>query len=177
MGSFLSTKLEEGHLKAFELVAMMFLWIIPLLIFSSCATQNQGKTPSWVDICGGVFLFSEDTQQWKEAYGQCELYGSHIVQIDNLVKNFCLLDHAHKMGYDYDYWHSANDIESEGVWRQWNGTLLSWTPWWAQIVYSEPNGGEAENCGGVSLRVGEWAGKWWSNPCSEGYRYICEKTL
>ena len=23
---------------------------------------------------------------------------------------------------------------------------------WAQIVYSEPNGGEAENCGGVSLR-------------------------
>merc|ERR1712107_919613 len=56
-------------------------------------------TPSWVNICGGTYLFSEDVKSWDDAYGQCELYDAHLWQIDNLAENFCLLDYAHTMGY------------------------------------------------------------------------------
>ena len=106
------------------------------------------------------------------------------------------------------HWHSANDIASEGlhhksdksttyniyeyelkyyinlnllsgVWRQWDGTLLSWTPWWSQITRHELGGAEASNCAGISLGGGEWAGKWWTAVCSTPniWRYICERDI
>ena len=99
-------------------------------------------------------------------------------------------------------WHSANDIESEGcvfiiyicllhlfhftflsgVWRQWDGTLLSFTPFWYQHVRAEPGGGSAENCGGVGWGVKSdptmsAAGQWWANACSREHHYVCEKGI
>ena len=86
------------------------------------------------------------------------------------------------------YWHSANDKMSEGcvshrmlsntfllgVWRQYDGTLLSWTPWWSTLT-DEPDGGRAQNCGGVTLSQEEHAGKWFSHWCTELMYYICER--
>ena len=85
------------------------------------------------------------------------------------------------------YWNSANDIVSEGflqqrylphqlflsgVWRQYDGELILWSPWWAE---KNPYGGTGRNCGRVALSVGEYAGQWASEPCSSAHYYICER--
>ena len=84
------------------------------------------------------------------------------------------------------YWHSSNDIESEGfsnqkyfsyktvlsgVWRQYDGGFISWTPWW---FTDQPSGDKAENCAHVRLQDAH-AGKWGDAPCSDTYYYICER--
>jgi len=158
----------------------LFCPFCPFFVASSVsATENQQQTPSWVNICGGTYLFSEDIKTWEDAKGNCELFGAHIVQIDNIAENFCLLDHAHTMGYSTSYWQSANDNVVEGVWRQWDGTLLSWSPWWGAYSLhpetTEPSGGEAENCAEVFFGPGIYAGKWDNAPCSAQVHYICER--
>jgi len=140
------------------------------------SSLNQENTPSWVNICDGTYLFSEEAKSWHDAAGKCELYGSHTVQIDTLAENFCLLDYAQTMGYSTEYWHSANDIASEGVWRQYDGTLLSWSPWWSSET-DEPDGGKSQNCGKVTLSGSAHAGLWYSHFCDQIEYYICERDL
>merc|ERR1719479_541744 len=132
------------------------LWFLSLLVSVSASTipLSQERTPSWVNICQGTYLFSEDTKSWDDAYGECGLYGAHIAQIDSLAENFCLLDYAHTVGLAADwYWHSANDIKSEGVWLQYDETPISWTPWWAKNA----DGGNTQNCAHVYLGEDEFA--------------------
>ena len=64
-----------------------------------------------------------------------------------------------------------------GVWRQADGTLLSWSPWWAapKDEQGEPNHGTAENCAYVHLDEGTFAGQWWNAPCSAAVHYVCER--
>merc|ERR1712156_164965 len=169
MGDMLDNPKEMPHLGVFL-----------VLISASIATQSQEHTPSWVNICGGTYPFSEHMESWDDANGECELYGSHLLQIDNLAENFCLLDYAHTVGISDNFWHSANDIGSEGVWRQYDGKLIDWSPWW-RVMPNDPNGGdpnlgEHENCGAFTLSKSRDAGKWFDYPCTEAdhYRYICE---
>merc|ERR1712218_352303 len=111
--------------------SMQLLWILSHLTSVSSIPLSQEQTPSWVNICNGTYLFSKDTKTWNDAYGECMLYGAHIAQIDSLAENFCLLDYAHTAGLPVNwYYHSANDIMSEGVWRQYDEELLLWSPWW-----------------------------------------------
>merc|ERR1712037_476997 len=115
-----------------------------------------------------------DTKTWYDAKINCELYGSHLLQIDSLTENYCILDYAHKQGKTNTWWHSGNDIDSEGVFRQADGELIVWTPpFWG---YNEPNGGTGENCLVVCLDSNEYAGKWWDAPCTLNYHYICERS-
>jgi len=147
---------------------------------ASRSSQSEDQTPSWVNICGGTYLFSENAEAWAGANGECELYDSHLLQIDNLAENFCLLDYAHTVGMEGTFWHSANDIQSEGVWRQYDGTLIDWTPWWQGLVYIngvDPNGGERENCAAFILDTGSSSGQWFDAVCTASYRYICERGL
>merc|ERR1711962_41204 len=147
----------------------------PLIVALASSTPlTRELTPSWVEACNGTYLFSEDKKTWNDAYGECELYGSHLVQIDNLAENFCLLEYAHSMGYSFGYWNSANDITSEGVWKQYDEKLMSWTPWW-QSATDEPNGVREENCGAVNMTGGPYAGQWYSYFCSVAQHYICER--
>ena len=55
-----------------------------------------------MDICGGAYLFSEDTKTWYnfsiriryyphvDAVGECELCFSHLLQVRKMVKRFTL---------------------------------------------------------------------------------------
>merc|ERR1719470_202820 len=131
---------------------------------SAIQAEQEEKGPQWVDICGGSYLFSEDKKSWSDAVDQCELYFSHLVQIDSMVENFCLLDYAHTKADTNFYWHSGNDIESEGVYRQGDGQLLDWQPLW--YAGDDPNQGTAANCLGVWLATDANSGKWWDNTCS-----------
>merc|ERR1712004_845079 len=160
-----------------QLTEMQPIFVLILFTSASSVTPNKEGTPSWVNICGGTYLFSEEAKSWDEAKGRCELYDAHLWQIDNLVENFCLLDYSHTMGYNDEYWHSANDEESEGVWRQADGTLLSWSPWWyaTKDKQGAPNGGKDENCAVVHLTDDTYAGQWWDGSCTSAYHYVCER--
>jgi len=156
---------------------MHLLWILSLLASASAIPLlSQEETPSWVNICNGTYLFSEDTKSWNDALDYCILFGAHIAQIDSLAENFCLLDYGHTAGLGNWYWHSANDIVSEGVWRQFDESILSWSPWWNMQANSyEPDGGREQNCGLVGLSQDHHAGKWAADPCSKQRPYICER--
>eukprot|EP00091_Calanus_sinicus_P002434 TRINITY_DN12476_c0_g1_i1.p1 TRINITY_DN12476_c0_g1~~TRINITY_DN12476_c0_g1_i1.p1 ORF type:complete len:146 (-),score=21.52 TRINITY_DN12476_c0_g1_i1:3-440(-) len=119
--------------------------------------EHQEKSPHWVDVCGGSYLFSEDRKSWADAVDQCELYFSHLVQIDSLAENFCLLEYAHTQGIAAMFWHSGNDIVSEGVFRQGDGEMLDWQPLW---VDEDPNQGTAETVLGCILIYPNMRGKW-----------------
>merc|ERR1711973_912743 len=140
--------------------AMSFLWVPILLASASALPLSKEQTPSWVNICGGTYLYSEDKKNWDDAYGQCELYGSHLVQ-----------------GFEKYYWTSANDRGAEGVWRQYDGTFLSWTPWWSTGPGDQghPNGGKAKNCAEIYFSEDTYAGQWSDEPCSTEFGYICER--
>merc|ERR1711962_1463347 len=115
------------------------------------------------------------------AIGECELYESHLVQIDSFAENVCLLDYAHTAGVGHisGVWHSANDQMSEGVWRQYDGTLLSWAPMWSTGAYQqgEPNGGTNENCAAFNTGINSYSGQWYDWDCSKTKHFICEKSL
>merc|ERR1711936_1187115 len=171
MGSHLVLRVQaapDSEWSNKQFTKMQPIFVFMFFTLASSAPLLKDQTPSWVNICGGTYLFSEDLQSWDDAYGQCELYDAHLWQIDNLAENFCLLDYAHTMGYSAKYWHSANDRESEGVWRQADGTLLSWAPWWvAQKGYQgTPNGGKADNCAYNHLDESTYAGQWGDYPCT-----------
>merc|ERR1712154_214299 len=94
---------------------------------------------------------SEDKKTWDDAGGICQLFGSHLLQIDNMAENSCLLEYAQKQGVTEAYWwHSGNDIEWEGVYRQADGNLLTWQPLW---LGKNPNEGRRANCLVFDCRV------------------------
>merc|ERR1712012_53547 len=71
---------------------MKLILATPVIVALASSTPlTRELTPSWVEACDGTYLFSEDKKTWSDAYGECELYGSHLVQIDGLAENFCLL--------------------------------------------------------------------------------------
>merc|ERR1712203_501065 len=149
----------------------MQLILVTSLLFAFASSNSLSKelTPSWVKTCNGTYLFSEDTRTCNGAYGECELYGGHLVQIDGLAENFCLLKYAHAEGLPTGwYWHSANDTTAEGVWEQYDGQLILWTPWWAT---ENPYGGTARNCGRVALTTDRYAGQWATDVCTTSYHY------
>merc|ERR1719309_1134579 len=158
---------------------MLLLVFLSLQLLVSAETDQVGGlkdlSPSWVTVCHGSYLFSEETKNWQEAWDNCELYVSHLLQIDNMAENYCLLDYAQSHGVTGGWkWHSGNDIEREGVYRQADGEPILWSPLWAPG--DNPDGATRENCLGVSLAGDAIAGKWADLPCTGGYRYICERS-
>merc|ERR1712226_772542 len=159
-------------------MAYLLLFILPLLVVGSSVykqAENGTRTPSWVDVCDGSYLFSEDRRTWSEANGECELYGGHLIQIDDMEENYCILDYAHEQGLPADwYWHSGNDEASEGVYRQHDGSHILWQPIW---YHNQPAGGRSDNCLHVCLAEDERVGKWSDHGCSNLWHYICERVV
>merc|ERR1719147_253829 len=155
---------------------LAFLFLLSLQLFAIC-DQDQVKSPHWVVVCGGSYLFSEDAKSWNDASDICGLFGGHLAQIDNMAENYCLLDYAQSQEMKVDYWwHSGNDLENEGVYKQADGGLILWTPIWARRAGSgadEPDSGTSQNCLMVHLLGDIYAGKWWNDPCTTAHYYIC----
>merc|ERR1719228_1213108 len=151
-------------------LAMIVLFLLPWMAAGlPTSVELEDKTPSWVEICGSTFLFSEDQKTWNDAKGNCELYGGHLAQINDYETNYCLLEysHAETLPANY-YWHSGNDLIGEGVYRQFDESLITFAPLW----YSgEPQGGKGQNCLLVRLSDDGNAGKWWDDPCTTTHFY------
>ena len=97
------------------------------------------------------------------------------------------------------YWHSTNDMKTEGgmnivslttlpgVMRQGDGRgpaqgdFLSWQPNWSWYSSDhksipQPNGNTGENCFMFNTH-GVNAGKWGDHTCSALHYYVCERTV
>ena len=60
----------------------------------------------------------------------------------------------------------------KGVWRQYDGSMVPWTPWWRD----GKNGGRRDNCALISLIINDdTAGDWVDYDCNKSGYYICEK--
>jgi len=74
------------------------------------------------------------------------------------------------------HWHSGNDNDCEGVYRQADRELILWQPLWAQFnIIVDPDGGSDENCLYIHLAGDANAGKWADDDCTTSHRYICER--
>merc|ERR1712179_481393 len=160
-----------------KMLCLVFL-SLQLLVY---AETDQDHSPSWVTFCDGSYLFSEDAKNWQDASDNCLLYGSHLLQIDNMAENYCLLEYAQSQGLSAaGWWHSGNDIQSEGVYRQANGEFILWTPMWSDWLghepEHEPNQGREANCLGITISNDAYAGKWWDEICTTAHPYICERS-
>merc|ERR1719228_728667 len=146
-----------------------------LVLLTLVHTSVSEKAPSWVQICGGSYLFSENCISWTEAGDYCDLLASHLVQIDSREENDCLLAEAVALNLTGEYWHSANDMEVEGVIRQGDGSSVSWGPLWRQGQHAimAPSGGQSENCFEIYMSADSNAGKWNDDRCDRSVKYIC----
>merc|ERR1711936_356523 len=102
MGSHLVLRVQaapDSEWSNKQFTKMQPIFVFMFFTLASSAPLLKDQTPSWVNICGGTYLFSEDLKSWDDAYGQCELYDAHLWQIDNLAENFCLLDYSHTMEF------------------------------------------------------------------------------
>merc|ERR1739842_211375 len=143
---------------------MLFLVLLSVfsLEFLVRADMDQDNSSQWVNVCGGSYLFSEIKENWNDARDRCLLCGSHLLQG---------LHPAPSPNQSVGWWHSGNDKEREGVYRQADGEPILWMPYWHGT--DEPNGGVVENCLGLYMGVSPvspgasyGAGKWFDAPCS-----------
>merc|ERR1711970_815784 len=171
---------------ASRMIGGMFVQAMFLLSVVSGMLHNEKAVspPEWVKLCDShsSYLFSEETDTWHDAAEMCELFGGYLAQIDSMAENYCLVDYANSLvpasTNGVPFWHSTNDIDSEGVHRQGlYGEYLTWQPSWNDVGYPEPDGGTAANCFGFYLGPSKNSGKWWDAPCTTQKRYICERTF
>eukprot|EP00092_Neocalanus_flemingeri_P048939 GFUD01056073.1.p1 GENE.GFUD01056073.1~~GFUD01056073.1.p1 ORF type:complete len:152 (+),score=24.19 GFUD01056073.1:72-527(+) len=128
----------------------------------------------WLGMCGGRYYFSENSATWTEAIGFCQRYGGHLLQIENIQENNCLLKEAMSRNKAGVWWHNANDRQVEGVLRHGDGGDVLWQPWWYGDI-GRPDGGSSEDCFSVYISGNTYAGVWNDRPCSFNLKYICEK--
>merc|ERR1712080_322626 len=144
------------------IVSISMLRVLALLtVVSAAHIQNRASYPHWEDVCNTSLFFSEDKKSWDDARGFCELIGGNLVDIRSQEMNYCILRHAHHTNLPEDYyWHSANDVDDEGVYRYdlagdfppLPGDLVLWSPiWWS----TDPNAGQSGNC--IMMCLSNWS--------------------
>merc|ERR1711962_135977 len=159
---------------------IMFPLLLLITVVSAVPIQDRAVTPHWRKICNTSLLFSEDKKTWEDAQGNCELYGGSLVQIRSMEMNYCILDYAETKALPGDwYWHSGNDIDKEGVYRYNRAPLARDLILSSPIAWNtgRPNGGRSQNCLLVNLSSNEYAGQWADQPCTDAWRYVCQRKL
>ena len=59
----------------------------------------------------------------------------------------------------------------QGVWRQYDGEMITWDPWF----WDGADGGRDANCAIITLSDDQHAGAWADEWCENPFYYICER--
>lgn len=114
-----------------------------------------------------VFDYKVD---WQTAEAICEAKGGHLVKIDNAQENQ-LVGEIMSQGSMDEYWIDATDRNSEGVWTDHEGNLLTYTNW----ADGEPNNDfNAEQYGFMLKTSVQWADLKGFSPMYRNTGFICE---
>lgn len=101
-------------------------------------------------ITYSIFDYSVD---WQTAETICEAKGGHLVKIDSADENQ-LVGEIMSQGSMDEYWIDATDRDSEGIWTDHEGNLLTYTNWQS----GEPNNDfNVEQYGFILKSSKQWA--------------------
>ncbi|MGH0168786.1 UNVERIFIED_CONTAM: hypothetical protein FKN15_055331 [Acipenser sinensis] len=149
------TLLKEKDSKITTNVTNLENYVSKVCIIKTCPCE-------WTLFSGKCYYFSNENRDWKKAREFCQSQDSDLTVINNdeelnYLKGKVRVDHLVGM----------SDLETEGVWKWMDGSLVDqrmWNP-------GEPNNQGNEDCGEMSN------GKLNDIPCNIKQRWICEKTL
>ncbi|KAK6468752.1 CD209 antigen-like protein D isoform X2 [Huso huso] len=149
------TLMKEKDSKIMANVTNLENYVSKVCVIKTCPCE-------WTLFSGKCYYFSNENRDWKKAREFCQSQDSDLAVINsdeelNYLKGKVRVDHLVGM----------SDLETEGVWKWLDGSLVDqrmWNP-------GEPNNEGKEDCGEMSN------GKLNDIPCNIKQRWICEKTL
>ncbi|XP_036438787.1 CD209 antigen-like protein E isoform X2 [Colossoma macropomum] len=121
---------------------------------------------------GSVYYISTEKKSWNESRKDCNSKGADLVIINSREEQ----EFISSVVGNTEAWIGLTDIDTEGVWKWVDSSLLTTEFWWK----GEPNDfDKKEDCaitgykGDESERVSTWA----DYPCSHSIVGLCEKSL
>ncbi|KAF4103302.1 hepatic lectin [Onychostoma macrolepis] len=128
----------------------------------------------WLHLEGRCYFFSEDKLDWQHSKESCASMGGHLTILHSHQQHHTLESVArNRGGFDYHYWIGLSDIETEGVWKWVDNTVVNTTFWseWDK----EPNNHQSGGIHGEDCAVLDSHSKtWFDVPCDFSYKRICE---
>uniref|UniRef100_A0A673JBP8 Hepatic lectin-like n=1 Tax=Sinocyclocheilus rhinocerous TaxID=307959 RepID=A0A673JBP8_9TELE len=128
----------------------------------------------WLQLEGRCYFFSEDKLDWQHSKESCASMGGHLSILHSHQQHHTLESVArNRGGFDYHYWIGLSDIETEGVWKWVDNTVVNTTFWseWDK----EPNNHQSGGIHGEDCAVLDSHSKtWFDVPCDFSYKRICE---
>uniref|UniRef100_A0A673KBA9 C-type lectin domain-containing protein n=1 Tax=Sinocyclocheilus rhinocerous TaxID=307959 RepID=A0A673KBA9_9TELE len=109
------------------------------------------------------YYISSEKKSWTESKRYCMERGAGLIIINNREEQ----DFVRKMSDGADVCIGLTDVDVENTWKWVDGSTLT-TGFWG---HKEPNGKRGENC---ALTYKSW---WNDYPCSETFKWICEKKV
>uniref|UniRef100_A0A671PE34 Si:ch73-86n18.1 n=1 Tax=Sinocyclocheilus anshuiensis TaxID=1608454 RepID=A0A671PE34_9TELE len=121
----------------------------------------------WLHLEGRCYFFSEDKLDWQHSKDSCVSMGGHLSILHSNQQYLSLWPVArNRGGLDYHYWIGLSDIETEGVWKWVDNTVVN-------TMY--PNNHQSGGIHGEDCTVLDSHSKtWFDVPCDFNYKHICE---
>ena len=127
----------------------------------------------WKSFQGSCYALSNNDLNWWTAKENCINNSAQLVKIEssgetNFIKTQFLSGTV-------DYWIGLTDVETEGIWKWSDGSIVSGYTYWGDSQPNNINGNQ--DCGGI--RMGwhynqYFDAEWHDNKCTLTKGYICE---
>ncbi|XP_016123260.1 CD209 antigen-like protein C isoform X3 [Sinocyclocheilus grahami] len=128
----------------------------------------------WLHLEGRCYFFSEDKLDWQHSKDSCASMGGHLSILHSHQQHHTLESVTHNRGgLDYHYWIGLSDIETEGVWKWVDNTVVNtmfWSEWDKEPINHQSGGIHGENCSVLDSH----SITWFDVPCDFNYKRICE---
>uniref|UniRef100_A0A672KVN9 CD209 antigen-like protein C n=2 Tax=Sinocyclocheilus grahami TaxID=75366 RepID=A0A672KVN9_SINGR len=126
----------------------------------------------WLHLEGRCYFFSEDKLDWQHSKDSCASMGGHLSILHSHQQHLSLWPVTHNRGgLDYHYWIGLSDIETEGVWKWVDNTVVNtmfWSEWDKEPINHQSGGIHGENCSVLDSH----SITWFDVPCDFNYIYI-----
>nr|QLC27663.1 C-type lectin receptor-like protein [Carassius auratus] len=128
----------------------------------------------WLHLEGRCYFFSDGKLDWQHSKESCASMGGHLSILHSHQQHHALESVARSRGgVDYHYWIGLSDLETEGVWKWVDNTLVNRTFW--SEGDKEPNNHQSGGIHGEDCAVLDSRSKtWFDVPCDFSYKRICE---
>ncbi|XP_058626518.1 CD209 antigen-like protein C isoform X1 [Onychostoma macrolepis] len=132
--------------------------------------SNLEKSEMFKSLCemdgqiyqSSFYFVSSESKSWTESRRFCTERGADLTIINNREEQ----EFIKKISGGAGVWIGVTDSDVEGRWKWVDDTLTSGFSFWG---IGEPNGGRRENC------VASYPTGWYDYPCSDAFKWICEK--
>ncbi|XP_026103827.1 C-type lectin domain family 17, member A-like [Carassius auratus] len=126
-------------------------------------TKETHLLDGWIYYQSSIYFISSKIKSWSESRRYCTEKGADLIIINNREEQ----DFVKKISADAKVWIGLTDSDVEGTWKWVDGSTLTSGFWYPR----EPNGHIREDC-----TLNDSSG-WADYPCSDNYKWICEKSL